>query len=170
MSPVGHSIIGLTFATIAVPVVSKPLHRVVLAAAFVVFANLPDAPIPNWGHDRYDISHSLFVNAALALALSMLAWRRFKTRIILLAACAWMSHLLLDSFYNHGRGVGIYWPISNDALNLSMPWFNTLDLSQSPVAPDNLWVYGIEAVAYGPILLITIFAVAWRTKISRVPS
>jgi len=132
---------------------------------FVCLANLPDWPIPNWGHDRYDVSHSIFVNVGLIAVIILLgavchfsqfARNRIPVRCLLLGAAAWMSHLLLDSFYNHGRGIAIFWPISDARLNLAIPWFRTLDLSQSVLNARNLAVLGIEAVAYGPVLGATL--------------
>jgi membrane-bound metal-dependent hydrolase YbcI (DUF457 family) len=38
----------------------------------------------------------------------------------------WLSHLLLDSFYNHGYGVAIFWPFSTARLALPMPWFSVV--------------------------------------------
>lgn len=134
--------------------------QVGLAVSFIALANLPDWPIPYWGHDRYDISHSIFVNVALiglvlfVLRLTPSSKHHTTLLCVLLGAGAWLSHLLLDSFYNHDRGVAIYWPFSNGRLNFSMPWFNTLDLSQSVVSRHNLSIYGIELAAYLPILII----------------
>ena len=148
MSPVGHSIIGLACASACMPFVVSLPRRFAIGLLFVALANLPDWPIPNWGHDRYDISHSVFVNLALLSIVAVAVWRRVGGLITGLGSTAWMSHLLLDSFYNHGRGIAVCWPFSKARLNLAMPWFNNLDLSQSPFSADNLRVYGVEAVAF----------------------
>lgn len=160
MSPVGHSLIGLSFAAAAFPQSRDPRLQILLPISFVALANLPDWPIPNWGHDRYDISHSIFVNAAL-IGLVLSFWyslSRFRSSVnlncMLLGAGAWLSHLVLDSFYSHDRGIAIFWPFSEGRLNFPMPWFNTLDLSQSVVSRHNLSVYSIELAAYLPILVI----------------
>jgi hypothetical protein len=162
MSPIGHSLVGLAFAAIALPVFHDYKWRLGLPILFVALANLPDWPIPNWGHGRYDISHSIFVNLAL-ITLVLLLWRvvprlnsSFSLRCVLLGAAAWLSHLVLDSFYNHGRGVAIYWPFSDGRLNLSMPWFSTVDLSQSALSQQNLSVYTIEFAAYLPVLIMAV--------------
>ncbi len=170
MSPVGHSLVGLAFAAVALPASRDWKWQIGLPIAFVALANLPDWPIPNWGHDRYDISHSIYVNFALVAIGCFLVWLipNLKTIVtwpcILLGAAAWLSHLLLDSFYNHGRGVAIYWPLSDGRLNFSIPWFNNLDLSQSVISRHNMYVYGIEFAAYLPVLII---ALAIGTMIRR---
>ena len=152
MSPVGHTIVGLAFASIALPNIHGFRSKATAAFLFVAIANLPDWPLPNWGHDRYDISHSVFVNCALIFFLGIVLRKLVKAKTGILAAGTWLSHLLLDSFYNHGNGVAIYWPFSSGRLNFAMPWFNNLDLSQSPVSNHNINVYFVEFAAYTPIL------------------
>ena len=162
MSPVGHSLVGLAFAALALPKSSSRKRMVILPIVFVALANLPDWPFPNWGHDQYRISHSVFVNLLL-IAIAMLVWSmipwfrsQVPVRFLWMGAAAWLSHLLLDTFYNHGRGLAIYWPFSSGRLNLAIPCFDTLDLSQSIVSRHNLAVYGIEAVIYLPVLFIAL--------------
>ena len=141
-----------------------------IAFMFVALANLPDWPLPGWGHDSYDISHSVFVNIALicvaVFAVKILASSKWfgRGRFLSLAALAWLSHLLLDSFYNHGQGIAIYWPVSTCKLNLAMPWFGNWDLSQSVLSTHNLSVFGIEFIAYSPILLA---AIVLSNKVSK---
>ena len=113
--------------------------------------------------DRYDISHSVFVNVGLIGLVVVLAkvfakgsWF-CRSRFLMLAAMAWLSHLLLDTFYNHGQGIGLFWPISNQRLSLAMPWFDNWDLSQPVSSSHNLSVFGIEFLAYFPILLGALF-------------
>ena len=158
MSPVGHSLVGLAFAALALPRNSNWKWRLGLPIVFVAIANLPDWPLPGWGHQRYNISHSVFVNIGLiGLILTLHQLKpKISFRCLLLGAGAWLSHLLLDSFYNHGQGIAIYWPVSKSSLNFSMPWFNTLDVSQSVFARHNLSVFAIEFVAYLPVLIIAL--------------
>ena len=108
---------GLSFAAFAVPMNARATisswPSVGIACAFVALANLPDWPLPNWGHDRYDISHSVFVNIGLIGLVVVLTQvfanqtRLSQNRFLTLAAMAWLSHLLLDTFYNHGEGLGL---------------------------------------------------------------
>jgi membrane-bound metal-dependent hydrolase YbcI (DUF457 family) len=158
----GHSLVGLAFAALAMPVGAKRKTKICLPVVFVALANLPDWPIPNWGHDRYDISHSIFVNLALILIVATCCLSIPRTRTVvsygrvLLGAGAWLSHLLLDAFYGHGRGIATCWPIFAGRLNFAMPWFETLDLSQSMLSPHNLSVFGIELLAYFPLLVLAV--------------
>ena len=178
MTPIGHSMMGLALAAFALPVESKPTDRILrtsgIAFAFVALANLPDWPLPGWGHDQYHVSHSLFVNGGLILiaiaAVRILARKTWygSWRFLGLAAMAWLSHLLLDSFYNHGRGIVILWPISSGRLKFPIPWFENFDLSQSVFSQFNLTVFGIEFVSYTPILLAAIL-VSYRLR-SRRPN
>ena len=176
MTPIGHSLIGLSFAAFVVPVNGKASilnwRSFGIACAFVALANLPDWPLPNWGHDRYDISHSVFVNVGLIGLVVVLAkvfakgsWF-CRNRFLVLAAMAWLSHLLLDTFYNHGQGIGLFWPVSKQRLSLAMPWFDNWDLSQPVSSAHNLSVFGIEFLAYFPILLGALF-ISFRLRRQR---
>ena len=64
---------------------------------------------------------------------------------------AWLSHLLLDSFYNHGRGVLIFWPLSRARLNLAIPWFATLQRPLSQFRAHTARVLLIEVMVYGAV-------------------
>ena len=73
MTPVGHSLAGLTVGCAVLPRDLSPSVRAANLAAFVVLANAPDLPFPGWGHARYDISHSVFVTTAAILTVAAIA-------------------------------------------------------------------------------------------------
>ena len=171
MSPVGHSIFGLTLAALAVPwlpkltndrLTNRRTSRFFLLAVPVVFvalASLPDWPIPNWGHDRYRISHSLFVNLALIFLVAVIWWlikplhRTVSLRIFAFGIMAWLSHLLLDTLYAHGRGLAMFWPFSETRVSMPIPWFQVLNTNVPMWHTRNLSVFGYEALVYTPILI-----------------
>lgn len=162
MSPVGHSITGLALAALALPAGMKGPRLWLGSAAFIALANLPDWPLPGWGHDRYEVSHSLFVNLGL-ITIAALAWRAARplrqiltTRIFLLGTFCWLSHLLLDSFYNHGQGIYIGWPWLDLRLNFPVPCFRIVDLELPLWHTRNLSVFAIELLAYIPGLALCI--------------
>ncbi len=152
MSPVGHSLTGLAIGALATRG-WRPRDRAIALAGFVVLANLPDAPLPGWGHDAYHVSHSLAVTLALIATAGWSLRRVVPTRLLLAGGMAWLSHLLLDSFYNHGLGIEIGWPITSYRLNLPIPWLQTLELSQSAWSERNLSVGLLEALTFGPFLI-----------------
>ncbi len=161
MTPVGHSLVGASIGLLAASSSAGRWMKLAIIAAFVVLANIPDAHLPGWGHDRYDISHSIFVNAGLiavigtGLALLPRLRRRIGgSRIIFGGAAAWLSHLLLDSFYNHGLGVAIFWPLSSVRLALPLPWFETLRRPFPFFDSHSARVMAIELVAYGSLLVL----------------
>lgn len=172
MTPIGHSLAGLSLAVLGAPLPRSLRAHALFAAAFVVLPNIPDAPIPGWGHDDYRVSHSLLVNAALAallvrlLSLSARLWAAIGgARGALCGALAWQSHFLLDSFYNHGKGVAIYWPVSRARLVLTMPWFNTLP--RWTLEWSTARIVLIEAGFYGTILLLAIAARGLEIRLRR---
>ena len=73
-------------------------------------------------------------------------------RLILFGAAACLSHLLLDTFYNHGNGLAMFWPASEATLAFPIPWFETI---KSPLASvQNLKTFAIEFACYAPLLLL----------------
>jgi membrane-bound metal-dependent hydrolase YbcI (DUF457 family) len=125
MTPVGHSLVGVALGIVCLPDFPTRRAEAAFLAGFAVLANVPDLRLPCWGHARYDISHSLFVSVLL-IAVACVCLRLWpKTRptigsppVLAAGAAAWLSHLLLDSFYSHGQGIAIFWPFSRAALAL----------------------------------------------------
>jgi membrane-bound metal-dependent hydrolase YbcI (DUF457 family) len=169
MTSVGHCLTGLSFAALVVPRSWERRRKAVAFAAIVLVANVPDLPLPFWGHFDYRVSHSLFANLALlavvvGLLISSRAWRSeaaFRW-VVAGGVAAWLSHFLLDSFYSHGYGIRIFWPFSDASLNLPIPWFHVMrrDLFGDPAA---LRILATEAVWYGALLAAClIFRRRWK--------
>ena len=70
---------------------------------------------------------------------------------------AWFSHLLLDTFYNHGKGIGLFWPFSTWRLALPIPWFETLHKPLPYFDSHAIRVYAIELISFAPVFLIAVF-------------
>ena len=165
MSPVGHTLTGLAIGYLAVPRATPLKPKLALLAMFAVAANAPDLPFPYWGHERYDISHSVFSTAAgLTILLTVLvSWFRGRDpvgwRILLGLAVAWYSHLLLDTLYAHGHGLAIYWPLNNDRIAVPLSWLgraNRIDV----FSLHNVRVAFFELITFGPLLVFALLAKA----------
>ena len=165
MTSVGHCLTGLSLAALVVPQSWVRREKVAAFAAITLVANAPDLPIPFWGHYSYRVSHSVFVNLALVAVVAGLllnirarrgeaAWRW----VVAGGAAAWLSHMMLDSFYSHGNGIRIFWPVSDAALNLSLPWFHVLQRG-SPPDLATLRIFATEVVFYGALLAACLY---WR--------
>ena len=159
MTTVGHTLIGLTVATLVLPRSLPNRKRVVFALWAILFASLPDLPLPGWGHNNYMVSHSLFVTSGLSLLLMLattmpsLPWR-LNVTVVLSWVVAWHSHPVMDSMYSHGRGIAIFWPVSDAHLVLTVPWLDTLHLPAR--SAHNLRVFAIEALCFGTVLLLSV--------------
>jgi len=159
MTQVGHALIGTAIGVLSLPS-GKPLPwSIAYFAAFALIGNLPDLDLPYWGHQRYNISHSLFVTLLLGtLSTALFAClpgvrQRVGGRGVLCAAIlAWLSHLLLDSFYNHGRGVAIFWPFSPAHLALPIPWFSVVPFIP-PITAAHVLEYRTEFASYFPFVV-----------------
>jgi membrane-bound metal-dependent hydrolase YbcI (DUF457 family) len=158
MTVIGHTLTGLAFCMASLPSSPSRARCGIQLGIFVLLANIPDIPLPYWGHARYDISHSIFVNLLLSLlillSLSWLGGYR-DLRLSSFGMAAWFSHLLLDAFYNHGNGVGIFWPFSSATLALPVPWFSALTPVWPPTAQE-ISIGLIEFMSYVPLVVITL--------------
>ena len=157
MTTVGHSLAGLSLAVLTLPRGMSLIWYLLIGHLFVFFANVPDFPLPGWGHQSYEISHSIYLTALLASLMALLLlWPKFNTRIgpivVFAWSAAWLSHMLLDAMYAHGAGIGIFWPFSNAHLAAPVPWFETL--RWPPMSEHNRRVFHIELVIFGSLLLI----------------
>jgi len=163
MTPVGHSLIGATIALTVIPSNATAKRTLVTLGALVLLANLPDWPLPWWGHERYDISHSIFSIGRL-VGISLFAFLRSPgavtwaggTAVVMAGAIAPFSHLLLDTTYNHGIGLAVFWPFGTGRIALPLPWFETLKTPLPAITPHSLHVFAIEFLFYGVIFLIVL--------------
>lgn len=157
MTTLGHSLTGLSIAVLTLPRGKSLLWYLLVGHFFVFFANVPDFPLPHWGHASYQVSHSIFVTGLLAsLPALLLFYPKFDeqvgVRVVFWWAVTWLSHMVLDALYNHGNGIGIFWPLSDAHLALPLPWFETL--TWPPFTEHNRSVFLTELVAYGGLLLV----------------
>ncbi|MDR3573791.1 MAG: metal-dependent hydrolase [Anaerolineaceae bacterium] len=173
MTSTGHFLTGISIGVLCLPKNSSKIHQVAHLSVFTILSIVPDLPFPGWGHgNKYYFSHSLFVNLALiaSIIIAFLISSDIRRQVggwpvMIGGALAWLSHLLLDSFYNTGYGVAIFWPVSDARLILPIPW---LSLSQGQLYPFtlvNLKIVAIETVTFLPLLLLAIFI--RRTKVFR---
>jgi hypothetical protein len=153
---------GLAIGVLFMPSRSSWRRKAATLAAYALLANAPDLPLPHWGHHEYAVSHSMFVNLSLiaAGAIALGAWGRLRralggARMAAICAAAWLSHLLLDSFYNHGGGIAVYWPFSQAHIKLPLPWFRTVRPNWQFDA-DTLRIVAVEAAFYGSLLAVCI--------------
>ena len=155
VTTVGHSLTGLSLAVLILPLGQSRRWYFLTAVCFVIFANVSDFPLPGWGHNAYQVSHSVYVTILLASLLALLLlWPTFHARVgvrvIVAWSVAWLSHLPLDSMYAHGQGIAIFWPFSEAHLAMPVSWFETIRL---PARSDhNLRVFRIELLVFGTAL------------------
>ena len=163
MTTVGHTLTGLGIGMICMPEKQPRRSKTIHLAFFGLLANVPDLPFPYWGHARYYISHSLFVALALMLALACtlaflpgLRARLGGWPVVIGGACAWLSHLLLDTLYNNGKGLRMFWPLSNFRMALPIPWFSAVQQKPPPFTPATMHIFLVELAFYGSMLLLVI--------------
>jgi membrane-bound metal-dependent hydrolase YbcI (DUF457 family) len=165
MTQIGHTIVGSAFGYFALPGRSRGFWKCMLLFIFIVLANLPDLPVPMWGHDRYDISHSIFSNLLLigilifliSLISNLLFHQRVNRWILFWGVIAVLSHILMDSFYNHGLGIPIFWPFSDKSLVLPISWLSVQKDWYVPITLDSVRIWLYEFITFGPFLLVSIW-------------
>ena len=140
MTTVGHSLTGLSIAVLTLPKGKSLLWYLLVGHFFIFFANVPDFPLPGWGHASYQVSHSIFLTGLLASFLALLLLHpRFNEQVGAKVVLFWSIN-----------GIGIFWPISDAHLVLPLPWFETL--TWPPFTEHNRSVFGIELAFYGTVL------------------
>ena len=91
MTTIGHSLSGLSIAVLTLPRGRSLLWYVVAGHLFVFFANIPDYPFPGWGHEAYQVSHSIFLTWPPFTDRNR---RVFLTELgvygVILAGCVWI--------------------------------------------------------------------------------
>jgi membrane-bound metal-dependent hydrolase YbcI (DUF457 family) len=162
MTQVGHILTGVACGVLSLPPSVSKARCVIQLGVFMVLANIPDIPLPYWGHARYDISHSVFVNLVPCALVLVILFRLFRDRVadwrtLGFGMAAWFSHLLLDAFYNHGSGVGIFWPLSTATVALPIPWFSVLVAPIWPLTAEGIRIGLIEFISYAPVVLMTLY-------------
>jgi membrane-bound metal-dependent hydrolase YbcI (DUF457 family) len=160
VTQIGHTLTGLALGVLGLPSSPSKVRCAIQLAAFVVLANIPDMPAPYWGHARYDISHSMFVNLILSLLAlaAMVGFHIADWTTLRLGMAAWFSHMLLDALYNHGQGVRIFWPFSAATLALPISWFSVLPNPTLPITTQEIRIGLIEFCSYAPLVLISMAA------------
>ncbi len=166
MTGVGHGLVGAACGVVCMPAGISWRQKAVHLLAFVVLANLPDLPLPPyWGHNLYYFSHSLFVNlAVIGVAVVLVNYlvvlfpgardNPAYRWIVWLGVLAWLSHLLLDTFYNHGKGLLMFWPLSTARLALPVPWLAVLTRPRLPLKVARVLL--LELATFTPVLLLAI--------------
>ena len=157
MTSLGHTLVGASVGLLCMPAVDKSIVRLLFLAGVIAIASLPDWPIPGWGHYRLEVSHSVIVNggAMLGIALGMRGaagamFRRHRLAIGGVLA-AWLSHFLLDALYVDSRMV-LFWPVSDAAISLPVPWLKTMPHVPPPFDHAILEIFMFEALTFAPLL------------------
>jgi membrane-bound metal-dependent hydrolase YbcI (DUF457 family) len=159
MTPIGHTLTGLTIGYLAIPRATPIKPKMLLLAAFAIAASVPDLPLPFWGHFRYEISHNIFSTTLGVLLLELVLVWRFRGRepvgwrVMLGLALAWYSHLLLDSMYNHGYGVAMFLPLSEQSFALPVPWLARGD-REHIFSLHNVMVAVYEVLTFAPLVVM----------------
>ncbi len=157
MTTVGHVLMGTAIGVLCLPEQESARWKAAYFAAFALLPNIPDLPFPGWGHDRYDLSHSLLVNLILSLAAAFLLWRKevilSSGKILFAGTAAWLSHLLLDSLYADGPGVAIFWPFSDAHLHLPIPWFAVV-WTAPQLTTELFREFAMEFASYLPLVAL----------------
>ena len=142
MENLTHSLLGATFAELALPAAATPAQRRLFFTVGVIAANLPDADLlytritaPPLGYLLHHRGHThtlvgIVVQAAIVGVICMLPAIRSRvgtarTRFWTLISVALLSHLLADSWNSYG--VHPFWPLDNrwlygDAIYILEPW------------------------------------------------
>lgn len=161
MTPIGHTLTGLAIGYTALPDGTSRKQKMLCLAGFSLLANLPDFPLPYWGHRDPAISHSLVTCTVGVLVIgSFLLWKfrgrfPFTPAMIVAGALCWYSHMVLDAMYSWGVGLPIAWPLGIVRLELAVPWLHIANKTDV-VSMHNARVALMELLTFGPLLLLSV--------------
>ena len=163
MTQVGHTLTGIAIGVACLPEAKSTRWKTVHLAVFALLALVPDFRFQYWGHHRYYISHSIFMNLLIIIhiLLVFICLKEFREKlggwsVVIGGVLAWLSHLLLDTFYNHGKVLLMFWPFSEARLALSIPWFSVVEKPPPPFTSETVSILLIEFAFYGAILLLVV--------------
>ena len=169
MTSLGHSLVGASVGWLCMPALDKAGKRFLFLAGIIAVASLPDWPIPGWGHDRLEISHSVIVNGGVMLGLVLgvrgLAGPTYKRYRLATGGvlAVWGSHFLMDTLYADSSMV-LFWPLSDAAVSLPVPWLKTMPHVPPPFDHRILEILLFEALTFAPLLVLAI----WIRRRSRI--
>ena len=159
MTGAGHCLTGMSIGVLSLPPRWSTGARLLGMLVFGALAYVPDIKL----FSRYDVRHSLLVNASMMIVpvLALTLWRCLRERVggwrTICGGCsAWLSHLLLDSFYNHGLGVKVGWPFGPLRLNFAIPFFAS-SRPEEGLSLHNLRVVSVELAFYGVLLVLCLW-------------
>jgi hypothetical protein len=171
MTLVGHMLTGTAIGIVSMPDYPRTRQKTIYLAIFALLATVPDWPFRNWGHVKYYISHSIFLNLLLisicwtilyiiprmANKYSMIPkiWL-LSWQVMLGGSIAWLSHLMLDTFYNHKKGLAMFWPLSSVRLALPVPWLAVVNRPLWPVTAGNLRIILLDFLTFFPLVIFAI--------------
>jgi VanZ family protein len=171
MTLVGHMLTGTAIGVVAMPEYQGTRQKTAFLLAFALLATVPDWPFRSWGHIKYYVSHSIFTNLLL-IGLGWIIfyflpriWRKpsiksenweLSWQLMLGGSLAWLSHLLLDTFYNHKKGLAMFWPFSDARIALPVPWLAVVSRPFLPVSAVNLRILLLDFLTFFPLVLVAI--------------
>jgi len=175
MTQVGHILTGAAIGVAFLPENKTARWKTVYFIALAVLANAPDLQLPFWGHHRYYyVSHSLFTNSLILFLIICLfaCWKKLRLKIggwsvLAAGSLTWLSHLLLDTFYNQEKGLMMFWPFSEARLCLAIPWFRVVESIPPPITMDHVRIVLIELAFYGSFLVFTILVKMLMIKLHK---
>jgi inner membrane protein len=175
MAGVGHVAVGMAAARWRE---RRGLTAAALTPAMVgwgMLSLLPDSDVigftlgvpydSTWGHRgvTHSFTFALVVGATVAL---LAAWRRRAAwRTGLLATLVVLSHGLLDTLTDGGRGVALLWPFSD--ARFAAPWH---PLPVSPIGFGLLSSYGVRVALHELVLFAPVFLYAFCPRPAAGPA
>jgi len=161
MTSLGHTLVGASVGLLCLPALDKGSARFLFLVGMIAVASLPDWPIPGWGHYRLDISHSVIVNGGAMLGMSLFmrglagsAYKRYRLAIAGVLA-VWGGHLLMDTLYADSSMV-LFWPLSDIAVSLPVPWLKTMPHVPPPFDDRILEIFLFEGLTFAPLLVLAL--------------
>ena len=166
MATVGHLAVGLLAGRLHRGCPKQP-HSKGPLLAFALLAVLPDADVVMVAMGTMDAgaaghrgaSHSLALAIAVGLLCALvtrrLGWPVWRTAV--LATIAVGSHALLDFLGHGGKGLQLFWPLSDERFHSPLRIFPDAPRGLALVTSAGLFTVVVELVVFLPVIIYALW-------------
>ena len=112
-------------------------------------------------------AHSIIVGVSVGIAIGVLGWRLGVRAGVAIAAGVFVvgSHGILDAFTDGGRGIALWWPLSDERVFASWRPIPVSPIGLRVFAPRGVAVMARETILFLPLFLIALLPFGFTRRV-----